>query len=455
MKTNVIIQLFSDLVTGQANLNEIVYQLKEIGPQILLRILQAILMAYQEEIIERLTSKHFSEERKGLGFHKRKDDPQKRRCGGRKVKRRGFRSRPRKIKTIFGELELQVREVECLKCGARFCPLLEALGIEDYSHKEANVEHEVIQAVIDTNYRRLIEGISVDLSLGGIHNIVVGSDIDEEFQGRIETEELQAVLPDGTKLKQYRGKKGDLKAVVGINAEGRVVPIGSWVNRPWDEIEQDIKQRLNICKKLKIPCISDGELGLDCFLSGVVERAQRCTWHAPRGLYHALWEDGLTKAESSPYQEYLKALIGIEIPQEDYEVLKEEDIQKVKEQYQQSKLELNTLIEAFEQRGYQRATEYLKGVAKDIWAHVEIWLETGIISPKTTSLLERVFRELGRRLKKIAWGWSDLGALNISKMILLKQYAKEKWEAFWKKKLGIKGAFKIEIVSVKILPFIR
>ncbi len=27
-----------------------------------------------------------------------------------------------------------------------------------YAHKESNFEHEVIEAVIDTNYRRLIDG---------------------------------------------------------------------------------------------------------------------------------------------------------------------------------------------------------------------------------------------------------------------------------------------------------
>jgi len=452
MKSNLIIQLFFELATGQVNLNEIVYQLKEIGNQILLKMLEAILMAYQEEIVELLTGKHFPEERRGLGYHQRKDDPKGRRCGGRKVKKRGFRGKPRKIKTVFGELELKIREVECIKCGARYCPLLNALGIEKYSRKEGNVEHEVIEAVIDTNYRRLIEGISVDISLGGVHNIVVGSDIDEPFEEEIDTEQLRGVASDGTKIKQYRGEKGELRTVVGIDSQGRVVPLGSWVNRSWEEIEQELKERFKNDEKLNIPSIFDGEPGLEHFLEDVVERTQRCTWHAPRGLYHALWEDGLKKVDSQPFQNYLQELIGIEIPEEDYELLREEDKQGVKDQYEQSKQELQTLIEMFEENGYTRATEYLKGVAKDIFTHVEIWLDTGVICPKTTSLLERAFRELGRRLKKIAWGWSDKGAMNISKMILLKQYAREKWEAFWKKKLGIKEAFKIKLVSIEVSP---
>ncbi len=39
---------------------------------------------------------------------------------------------------------------------------------------------------------------------------------------------------------------------------------------------------------------------------------------------------------------------------------------------------------------------------------------------------------------------------NLSKMILIKQYAKDKWEQFWKEKLGIKGYFNIQIQTVEI-----
>ena len=74
----------------------------------------------------------------------------------------------------------------------------------------------------------------------------------------------------------------------------------------------------------------------------------------------------------------------------------------------------------------------------------------GVIAPKTTSLLERVFREIGRRLKRIAWGWSDIAVANLSKMIMIKQYTKDKWEQFWQEKLGIKDHFNIHIQTVEI-----
>jgi len=180
MEQQIYITLDYDLTTGDVNLNEIVYRLKELKDRLMLTMLEQILKNYDDLIAERLsrTDIYLSKKRKGLGRHLRKDDADRRFCRGRKVRKRGYRRQPRKIATVFGDLVLLIRKVECLKCGARYCPLLRALKIGAYAHKKMNLEHEVIEAVIDTNYRRLIDGRSIDISLGGIHNMVVGSDID-------------------------------------------------------------------------------------------------------------------------------------------------------------------------------------------------------------------------------------------------------------------------------------
>jgi transposase-like protein len=94
----------------------------------------------------------------------------------------------------------------------------------------------------------------------------------------------------------------------------------------------------------------------------------------------------------------------------------------------------------------------LENLTQRLFTHVEIWLRTGVIAPKTTSLLERIFREIGRRIKRIAWGWSDSAVSKLSKMIILKKYSKEKWEQYWKQKLGIEGNFSIQISQVEICP---
>ncbi|MFH1932896.1 MAG: hypothetical protein ABIN18_15070 [Pseudomonadota bacterium] len=453
MEQEIHITLRFNLAIGKVNLNEIVYRLKELRDPLMLRILGEILRGYDDLISERLsqTKIYPSKARKGLGRHVRKGDPEGRFCRGRKIRKRGYRRRPRRFSTVFGKMELPLRVAECRNCGAFYSPLLSALKVGRYASKEMNFEHEVIEAVIDTNYRRLIDGRSIDISLGGIHNIVVGSDIDQTFQGPVSVEDLSAIMADGTGVKQQQGRKGELRAVIGITKGGCVEPLGSFTNTEWPEIERNIKERIKEAEPYNIPFIYDGEPGLDDFLSDVAD-SQRCTWHGPRGLYHSLWQDGLKKKDSKPETDKIKQLIGIELPKGDFEILKEEDKEQVKTKYESSKLEIKELIETFREKGYKHGASYLENLSDRLFTNIELWLRTGIIAPKTTSLLERVFREIGRRLKRIAWGWSDKAVTNISKMIMIRQYSRDRWEQYWKEKLGIKGYFNIEIHSVELSP---
>jgi len=449
MEQQIHITLQYDLAIGDVNLNEIIYRLNEIRNHLMLQITEKIIKDYDDVIAERLsrTDIYPSKARRGLGRHIRKSDPDGRFCRGRKVRKRGYRKDPRKLSTSFGDLAVAIREVECCTCGVRYSPILSALKIGPYARKEMNFEHEVIEAVIDTNYRRLIDGRSIDISLGGIHNIVVGSDIDETFQEPISVDDFSAILADGTGVKQQKGSKGELRVVVGITKSGRVEPLGSFSNTDWSEIEERIKDRIKEAKAYDIPFIYDGEPGLDNFLADVAE-TQRCTWHAPRGLYHSLWQDGFKKKDSQPEMDKIKKLIGIELPEGDFELLKEEDKQQVNEKYESSKTQIKELIETFREKGYKHGASYLENLSDRLFTNIELWLKTGVIAPKTTSLLERLFREVGRRLKKIAWGWSDKAVTNISKMIMIKQYSREKWEQYWKDKLGIKGYFNIQISEI-------
>lgn len=63
---------------------------------------------------------------------------------------------------------------------------------------------------------------------------------------------------------------------------------------------------------------------------------------------------------------------------------------------------------------------------------------------------ERIFREIGRRLKKIAWGWSDLLATKTARIILIKWASIQKWEQYWMERPGIHGNFLINVESVAI-----
>jgi len=85
-----------------------------------------------------------------------------------------------------------------------------------------------------------------------------------------------------------------------------------------------------------------------------------------------------------------------------------------------------------------------------MFGYVRRWLKWGLISPRASSMVERVMRELARRIKRIAYGWSDKGVTKIAR-IILKRFTNEKeWEEYWKKKMNIIGNVVIDIGNYNI-----
>jgi len=93
MEQEIHITLRFNLAIGKVSLNEIVYKLKKLRDPLMLRVLQDILMGYDDLISERLsqTKVYPSKARKGLGRHFRRGDPEGRFCRGRKIRKRAER----------------------------------------------------------------------------------------------------------------------------------------------------------------------------------------------------------------------------------------------------------------------------------------------------------------------------------------------------------------------------
>ena len=75
-------------------------------------------------------------------------------------------------------------------------------------------------------------------------------------------------------------------------------------------------------------------------------------------------------------------------------------------------------------------------------------MKTGFRCPRTTSYLERLMREIGRRLKKIAFGWSERGAAQMTRILIRKIVNPQQWEDYWKKVLRLDGHVQILFRSV-------
>jgi hypothetical protein len=113
--------------------------------------------------------------------------------------------------------------------------------MDPYGRREGNFERQLMEAVIETTYRRLIRHRGIGISLGGLHNMVAHTDLDKLCDEQVNTSEVISVMADGTALKQYRGSRVELRVVLGVSTSGRVVPLGCFANTPWGDIERHIR----------------------------------------------------------------------------------------------------------------------------------------------------------------------------------------------------------------------
>jgi len=60
-------------------------------------------------------------------------------------------------------------------------------------------------------------------------------------------------------------------------------------------------------------------------------------------------------------------------------------------------------------------------------------------------------REIGRRLKRIAHGWSEEGAAKMTRIILKRMLAPEDWLQYWNKRLGLDGNVRLLLQTVRAI----
>lgn len=449
MEMKVTISLRVSIAEEWPNLNEICLAVREsIVKELPARVGIVIVEGMQEEIRDRLTRPVGRRAKKGLGSHERKGAGGVR-CRFRTFRKQGFRSEPRRVKTDVGRLEFEVGYVECCGCGKKFAPILDVLGLRDRTGHSDSLEAVVSEVVSKTSYQRGEEEIeargSAPVPKSSSHRWIAHRRIPES-----RPEGSVFAMADGTGFKKWPGERGDLRVVIGLNEGGKPRGLGVYAGESWEAIGEDIQEKLKASRVQLQLFTTDGEPGLDEHLASVAaEGSQRCLWHLPRDLNYVLWKDGVGLEERKQRSTDLAGLLGIEIPAGEYETVSEEDKEALRERVRTSEREALNLIAEFEQKGYAKGATYLQNAFDRLFEHVKLWLETGIIAPRTTSMLENMMRELGRRVKKLGWNWSDEGIVRIAKIILLRHYDREAWDRYWREALGLRDRCKIQILRVE------
>lgn len=351
-------------------------------------------------------------------------------------------SRARKFKTSLGDVTVHMRRVKCTCCGRTHSLMGKFLKLRPYSRCTNELEKTMIEACSETSYRKAGEQmVSHHLPFvpkSTAQRWVLRTDCAEiSFAGKQIEEYGPIVLyGDGTGFKGVpqdgEASRGSLKVILAVDGRNNVIPLGVHTDKSWSEVSQEMKKNRVRFASGSIS-VTDGELGLAENLATFVDEQQRCQWHLDRDLYHALRQDGVYNTLSAPLRKKLRAIIGIDLPKEDYAPASEEAKDAIRLKMEESEEKIGELTRFLCDNGCSTAAAYLNKAKRGIFAYLRRWLTLGIACPRASSFIERIMRVLGLRLKKIGYGWSNRGAEKMAK-IILKRFANEKeWKDYWDK----------------------
>ena len=227
-----------------------------------------------------------------------------------------------------------------------------------------------------------------------------------------------------------------------------MVPLGSWSGESWDKIAEDIKGRRRNQPVAEV-LVSDGEVGLSEALAGLCNEHQRCGWHFVRNLNYTMWQDGAPKTERDSRQKELINMIGIELPEEDFKKVSDQERHDITSKLEQARKDMDDLYNYLRSKGYDQAADYVDRGGRNVFTYLDRWLRTGLITPRAASMIERMMREIARRLKRMAFGWSPEGAAKMARIIIKRFTSADQWKEYWEKKLRIEGNVIMALTSIK------
>jgi hypothetical protein len=198
--------------------------------------------------------------------------------------------------------------------------------------------------------------------------------------------------------------------------------------------------------------VSDGQQALVSGLQWLAYDKQRCHWHAARDLYGAMHEDGADLSQKYLAKKELAGIIRIRLPKEDFEQVRDQDKAALENSMREAQCKLSDFAGKLFRKGYYRAANYVRRTQDNLFTYVRSWLASGLVCPRASSMIERMMREIGRRLKRIAFGWSEQGAAQMTRIIIKRITSPQEWEAFWNKRLNISGNVILAYRGIRLLP---
>ena len=353
------------------------------------------------------------------------------RCASRRgFRRRGQRPGGRTVLTKAGEVRLAAWQVECRRCGRRFVPVLELLGVGRHARRSVGVAEMAAALATEVAYakaaRLLVELAGIDLSARSVRRDTLSL-----APARIGPEILHVpvLLLDGTGVRagdaKTRKNGVELHLAVGLVARrregGRVVVearlLGATLGESWAAMA---KLLAGVRPGL---VIVDGEeaitdLAVEVF--GAKTPIQRCLFHLERQTrWMARYLDRVDATTADELQARLHALLT--------DAYATGDLPAAVAAY-------NTLSDTAESLGATHAVTHLRNAAPHAFTVAThpgagrlLFGDKG--RPElATGVLERVMREMNRRTD-VGVRWSIPGARGMLMVKLARKYHHGRWSA--------------------------
>lgn len=339
------------------------------------------------------------------------------RCPNRKgFFRRGWRSGQRVLETAAGRVTFDCQLVECGRCGCRFAPVCEMLGLERRQRRTDGLVDLAAQLATEMSYRRASDLLrrltGCRVSGRKIRDGVVA--IAPERLGPAGPTDVPIVLLDGTGERAGKAKRGvEVHLAIGIMSRRRrgkrsiakTVLLGATLGEGWDvmaTVLRDVKPGL---------VVIDGEEAIETMVSDLWPHVpiQRCLFHLLRNSGQvAAYVDRADKVLRDDWHETLRGILT--------DAYKDKDLDVAQAAY-------DDLIEDMEACDAPAAATHLRNARPHTFTFITdpaagMLLEGDKGRPELgTGVIERVMRELNRRTDiGVRWSVKGLRALLMVKL---------------------------------------
>jgi hypothetical protein len=413
-------------------INGLIGGLKEAAGQIHGKLLESLMQALEERLIDRMVQ----------------SDPER-------YRRNGSQSKPRSLKCTLGTIAYRFAQLRDEHSGRSLTPLVEELGIPAYDHYLEEALEPGIGLSMHVSFRRATSEVGriggVSMSHSTVHRRLQELAQSHNPFGPMKERAFRFLLVDGTKVHLQGALGKDLGqvemrwAMASVGSSSRFEPVGFWIDTEWKEIRKELEERLDYQKLEVLFC--DGAMGIEENLLHPGMKPQRCQWHGKREFPYFLYADGFKKAEQQGLVEKLQSIPVMTLTQHDMEKLRPEDRPLVEQMVNKTQQGFEQLLQALDPQVYPRTRTYVENLMAPVTTFLKHWLESGEVIPLTTNAIENAFSRVNNRIKRVGRRWSENGLLNWLKVTFYKIFKPELWPTLW----NSEGDFpKIKLTSLQV-----